>query len=161
MLQVSVLQVLVLPLPDELKFKQHDLVKANPCRRKPTVLPFQSKELFLVIKQNSYLKPMCFFSFQKHKQAVPVKIIQDETPMALEDEIKLLDKTVVQKELSTSLSTETEDEELKMLRKAAPPTVRQEQEEVSIGLSSCKQDRLTVSLENRIDRNIPILFFSG
>ena len=49
--------------------------------------------------------------------------------MALEDEIKLLDKTVVWKELSTSLSTETEDEELKMLRKAAPPTVRQEQEE--------------------------------
>ena len=71
--------------------------------------------------------------------------------MALEDEIKLLDKTVVRKELSTSLSTETEDEELKMLRKAAPLTVRQEQEEVSLGLSSCKQDRLTVSLENRID----------
>ena len=94
---------------------------------------------------------MCFFSFQKCKQAVPVKIIQDETPMALEDEIKLLDKTVVRKELSTSLSTETEDEELKMLRKAAPPTVRQEEEEVSLGLSSCKQDRLTVSLENRID----------
>ena len=62
---------------------------------------------------------MCFFSFQKRKQAVPVKIIQDETPKALEDEIKLLDKTVVWKELSTSLSTEIEDEELKMLRKAA------------------------------------------
>ena len=91
----------------------------------------QAKQLF---------KPMCFFSLQKRKQAVPIKIIQDEPPMALEDEIKLLDKTVVQKELSTSLSTETEDEELKMLRKAAPPTVRQEQEEVSLGLSSCKQD---------------------
>ena len=63
---------------------------------------------------------------QKHKQAIPVKIIQDETPMDLEDEIKLLEKTVVRKDLSTSLSTETEDEELKMLRKAAPPTVRQE-----------------------------------
>ena len=85
-------------------------------------------------------KPMCFFSFQKRKLAVPVKITQDKTPMALEDEIKLLDNTVVWKELSTSLSTETEDKELKMLRKAAPPTVRQEQEEVSLGLSSCKQD---------------------
>ena len=83
---------------------------------------------------------MCFFSLQKCKQAVPVKIIEDETPMALEDEIKLLEKTVVRKDLSTSLSTETEDEELKMLRKAAPPTVRQEQEEVILGLSSCKQD---------------------
>ena len=31
---------------------------------------------------------MCFFSLQKHKQAVPVKIIQYETPMDLEDEIK-------------------------------------------------------------------------
>ena len=102
----------------------------------------QAKQLF---------KPMCFFSFQKCKQAVPAKIIQDETPMALEDEIKLLDKTVVRKELSTSLSTETEDEELNMLRKAVPPTVRQEQDEVSLCLSSCKQDRLTVSLENRID----------
>ena len=29
---------------------------------------------------------MCFFSFQKRKQAIPVKIIQYETPMALEDE---------------------------------------------------------------------------
>ena len=74
---------------------------------------------------------MCFFSLQKRKQAVPVKIIQEETPMDLQDEIKLLERTVVQKDLSTSLSTETEDEELKMLRKAAPPTVRQEQEEVS------------------------------
>ena len=83
---------------------------------------------------------MCFFSFQKCKQAVPVKIIQDETPMSLEEEIKLLEKTVVHKDLSTSLSTETEDEELKMLKKAAPPTVRQEQAELS--LSSCKQDNL-------------------
>ena len=74
---------------------------------------------------------MCFFSLQKRKQAVPVKIIQEETPMDLQDEIKLLERTVVWKDLSTSLSTETEDEELKMLRKAAPPTVRQEQEEVS------------------------------
>ena len=90
---------------------------------------------------------MCFFSLQKLKQAVPVKIIQEETPMDLEDEIKLLERTVIQKDLSTSLSTETEDEELKMLRKAAPPTVRQEQEEVSLGLSSCKHKRLTVSLE--------------
>ena len=90
---------------------------------------------------------MCFFSLQRRKQAVPVKIIQEETPMDLEDEIKLLKRTVIRKDLSMSLSTETEDEELKMLRKAAPPTVRQEQEEVSLGLSSCKQDRLTVSLE--------------
>ena len=74
---------------------------------------------------------MCFFSLQKRKQAVPVKIIQEETPMDLQDEIKLLERIVVRKDLSTSLSTETEDEELKMLRKAAPPTVRQEQEEVS------------------------------
>ena len=74
---------------------------------------------------------MCFFSLQKRKQAVPVKIIQEETPMDLQDEIKLLERTVVRKDLSTSLSTEAEDEELKMLRKAAPPTVRQEQEEVS------------------------------
>ena len=51
--------------------------------------------------------------------------------MDLEDEIKLLERTVLRKDLSTSLSTETEDEELNMLRKAAPPTVRQEQEEVS------------------------------
>ena len=83
---------------------------------------------------------MCLFSFQKCKQAVPVKIIQEETPMDLEDEIKLLERTVVWKDLSTSLSTETEDEELKMLRKAAPPTVRQEQEEVSLGLSSSRID---------------------
>ena len=83
---------------------------------------------------------MCFFSLQKCKQAVPVTVIQDKTPMDLEDEIRLLEKTVIQKDLSTSLSTETEDEELKILRKAAPPTVRQEQEEVSLGLSSCKQD---------------------
>ena len=75
---------------------------------------------------------MCFFSLQKHKQAIPVKIIQDEPPMALEDEIKLLEKTVICKDLSTSLSTETKDEELKMLKKAAPPTVRQEHEEVSL-----------------------------
>ena len=74
---------------------------------------------------------MCFFSLQKRKQAVPVKIIQEETPMDLQDEIKLLERTVIRKDLSTSLSTETEDEELKMLRKAAPTTVRQEQEEVS------------------------------
>ena len=59
--------------------------------------------------------------------------------MALEEEIKLLEKTVICKDLSTSLSTETEDEELKMLKKAAPPTVRQEQEEVSLlSLISCK-----------------------
>ena len=88
---MSVLQVLVLVLPpqllpDELKFKRHDLVKANPCRWKPTVLPSQSREIFLVIKRNSYLKPICFFSFQKRKQAIPVKIIQYKTPMALEDE---------------------------------------------------------------------------
>ena len=31
---------------------------------------------------------MCFFSLQKPKQAVPVKIIQEETPMDLQDEIK-------------------------------------------------------------------------
>ena len=83
---------------------------------------------------------MCFFSLQKHKQAIPLKINQDEPPMALENEIKLLEKTVICKDLSTSLSIETEDEELKMLKKAAPPTVRQEQEEASLGLSSCKQD---------------------
>ena len=80
---------------------------------------------------------MCFFSLQKRKQAVPVKIIQEETPMDLQDEIKLLERTVVRKDLSTSLSTETEDEELKMLRKAAPPTVRQEQEEVSSSRIDC------------------------
>ena len=74
---------------------------------------------------------MCFFSLQKRKQAVPIKIIQEETPMDLQDEIKLLERTVIRKDLSTSLSTKTEDEELKMLRKAAPPTARQEQEEVS------------------------------
>ena len=64
-----------------------------------------------------------------------LKIIQDETPMPLEEEVKLLEKTVIQKDLSTSLSTENEDKELK---KAAPPTVRQEQAEVrleSSGLS--------------------------
>ena len=52
--------------------------------------------------------------FKKCKQAVPVKIIQDETPMPLGEEIKFLEKTVVQKDLSTSLSTENEDDELKM-----------------------------------------------
>ena len=92
----------------------------------------QSREIFLVIKQNSYLKPMWFFSFQKCKQAVPIKIIQDKTPMALEEEIKLLEKTAICKDLSTSLSTENEDEELKMLKKAAPPTVTQEQAEVRL-----------------------------
>ena len=55
-----------------------------------------------------------------------------ETDCPLEDEIKLLEKTVIRKDLSTSLSTETEDKELKMLKKAVPPTVRQEQEEVSL-----------------------------
>ena len=52
--------------------------------------------------------------------------------MALEEEIKLLEKTVIHKDLSTSLSTENKDEELKMLKKAAPPTVRQEQAEVRL-----------------------------
>ena len=41
--------------------------------------------------------------------------------MPVEDEIKLLEKTVVCRDLSTSLSTETEDEELKMLRNTKPP----------------------------------------
>ena len=54
-----------------------------------------------------------------------------------------MEKTVVCKDLSTSLSTETEDEELKMLKKAAPPTVRQEQEEVCLfSLNSCNQNNL-------------------
>ena len=73
---------------------------------------------------------MCFFSLQKHKQSVPAKIIQ-EGPMPLDEEIKLLEKTVVRKDLSTSLSTtDPEDEEAKMLRKTVPPPVRQTQEEV-------------------------------
>ena len=40
--------------------------------------------------------------------------------MPVEDEIKLLEKTVVCRDLSTSLSSETEDEELKMLRNMKP-----------------------------------------
>ena len=75
---------------------------------------------------------MSFFSFQKRKQATPVKILQDKSPLPLEEEIKLLQKTVICKDLSTSLSTtENEDEEMKMLKNAAPPTVRQEQAGVS------------------------------
>ena len=51
--------------------------------------------------------------------------------MPLDEEIKLLEKTVVWKDLSTSLSTtDPEDEEAKMLRKTVPPPVRQTQEEV-------------------------------
>ena len=51
--------------------------------------------------------------------------------MPLDEEIKLLEKTVVQKDLSTSVSTtDPEDEEVKMLRKTIPPPVRQKQEEV-------------------------------
>ena len=81
---------------------------------------------------------MCFFYLQKRKQSVPAKIIQ-EGPMPLDEEIKLLEKTVVQKDLSTSVSTtDPEDEEVKMLRKTIPPPVRQKQDEVESRLDQCR-----------------------
>ena len=55
--------------------------------------------------------------------------------MPLDEEIKLLQKTVVQKDLSTSMSTtDPEDKEVKMLRKTVPPPVRQKQEEFWVRL---------------------------
>ena len=72
---------------------------------------------------------MCFFSLKKRKQAVPVKIIQQSEKMDLEDEIKMLEKTVKRKDLSTSTNTQGDAEE-HMMRRAAPPTVRQDKVEV-------------------------------
>ena len=72
---------------------------------------------------------MCFFSLQKRKQAVPVKIMQQSKKMILEDEIKMLEKTVTRKDLSTSTDTQGDAEE-HMMRRAVPPTVRQDKVEV-------------------------------
>ena len=45
---------------------------------------------------------MYFFSLLKHKQSVPAKIMQQAEKLDLDEEIKLLEKTVMRKELSTS-----------------------------------------------------------
>ena len=55
-----------------------------------------------------------------------MKVIQTEMP--LEEEIKLFEKTVVRKDLSTS--TDTQGEEEAAMMRAAPPTVRKDKAEV-------------------------------
>ena len=47
----------------------------------------------------------------------------------LDEEIKLLEETVVRKDLSTSTDTQG-DEEAAMMRRAVPPTVRKDKAEV-------------------------------
>ena len=49
--------------------------------------------------------------------------------MDLEDEIKLFEKTVKRKDLSTSANTQGDPEEY-MMRRAPPPTIRQDKVEV-------------------------------
>ena len=49
--------------------------------------------------------------------------------MDLDEEIKLLEKTVTRKELSTSTDTQGDVEE-HMMRRAVPPTARQDKVEV-------------------------------
>ena len=56
-----------------------------------------------------------------------MKVIQMEMP--LEEEIKLFEKTVVRKGLSTSTDTQG-DEEAAMMMRAVPPTVRKDKAEV-------------------------------
>ena len=58
-----------------------------------------------------------------------MKIIQESQKMDLEDEIKLFEKTVKRKDLSTSTNTQGDPEE-HMMQRVAPPTVRQEKVEV-------------------------------
>ena len=77
--------------------------------------------MFTVIKRNRHLI--------RCKQAVPVKIIQESEKMDLEDEIKMLEKTVKRKDLSTSTDTQRDAEE-HMMQRAAPPTVRHDKVEV-------------------------------
>ena len=57
-----------------------------------------------------------------------MKIIQESEKMDLEDEIKMLEKTVKRKDLSTSTDTQGEAEEY-MMQRAATPTVRQDKVE--------------------------------
>ena len=54
-----------------------------------------------------------------------MKIIQESEKMDLEDEIKMLEKTVKRKDLSTSTDTQGNAEE-HMMRRTATPTVRQD-----------------------------------
>ena len=72
---------------------------------------------------------MCFFSLQTRKQSVPTKIMQQAEKLDLDEEIKLLEKTVTRKELSTSTDTQGDVEE-QMMRRVAPRTVRQDKVEV-------------------------------
>ena len=58
-----------------------------------------------------------------------MKIIQQSEKMILEDEIKMLRKTVTRKDLSTSTDTQWDAEE-HMMQRVAPPTVRQDKVEV-------------------------------
>ena len=67
------------------------------------------------------------FSFQKHKQPVPRKVIHG---LPLVKEIEMLKKTVQRKELSSSTEVQGEGEEEKMMRKADPGAVRQDTKEV-------------------------------
>ena len=60
---------------------------------------------------------------------MPAKIIQEAEKMDLDQEIKLLEKTFTRKELSTSTDTQGDVEE-HMVRRAGPPTVRQDKVEV-------------------------------
>ena len=55
--------------------------------------------------------------------------MQQAEKLDLDEEIKLLEKTVMRKELSTSTDTQGDIEE-QMMRRAAPPTVRQDKVEV-------------------------------
>ena len=54
-----------------------------------------------------------------------MKIIQESEKMDLEDKIKMLEKTVKRKDLSTSTDTQGDAKE-HMMRRVAPPTVRQD-----------------------------------
>ena len=58
-----------------------------------------------------------------------MKIIQESEKMNLEDEIKLFEKTVKRKDLSSSTDTQGDAEE-HMMRRVALPTVRQDKVEV-------------------------------
>ena len=68
--------------------------------------PSQMKDYVKCDQAKQTFNQMCFFSLQKRKQAVPVKIMQQSEKMILDDEIKMLEKTVMRKDLSTSTDTQ-------------------------------------------------------
>ena len=67
------------------------------------------------------------FSFQKHKQPVPRKVMQG---LPVVKEIKMFKETIQRKELSTSTEVEGVGEEKKMMRRADLGAVRQDTKEV-------------------------------